>query len=216
MSAVNSPNPAPQLQFFGKITANVTHELNNVLGLVDQTTGLVDDLIAAGKVGDPEVAAKLARLAERLHSHCRRGVEWVKRLNTFAHTVDEPHRQFDLKEVVENLTALCRRVAAMHKLELSWADSAESVPFMGNPFLVQSAVFQMLLAAMEQAPAGSVLTVRVGRGEEDTWAAVQWEKAPGQTFARGAPIETAAGEVQFNTGDGGAEFRLVLRRLGSP
>jgi len=38
-----------EIAFFGRITAGVTHELKNVLAIVNESSGLMQDLLALSK-----------------------------------------------------------------------------------------------------------------------------------------------------------------------
>jgi len=76
------------LVFFGTLTASVTHELNNVLSIIDQTRGLLEDLAvgaASGRAIDP---ARLETIATRIDRQVRKGVEIMSCLNRFAHSLD--------------------------------------------------------------------------------------------------------------------------------
>ena len=42
-----------ELSFFGTISASVSHELNNVLSIINEYAGLLDDLVTADKKGIP-------------------------------------------------------------------------------------------------------------------------------------------------------------------
>ncbi|MBL7192196.1 hypothetical protein ISS30_10950, partial [bacterium] len=42
----------------------------------------------------------------------------IKRLNTFAHSVDDPVRQFDLVQLVDNFIRLAQRLASLKRVNL--------------------------------------------------------------------------------------------------
>ena len=162
------------MQFFGKIAASVTHELNNVLGLIDETAGLIDDLLGAGKAGDAALSVKLERITERIHAHSARGVDCVKRLNAFVHTVDEPLQAFDLAQVTGNLAALSGRFASMRKMQLTCRPHPGPVMITSNPFRVQQIVFAILILAMNVSKPRTVICLETGGIDAGGWVGVEW------------------------------------------
>ena len=72
------------LAFFGAITASVSHELNNVISIVYQTAGLLNDLLAGAQRGRPISDERLEQIAIRIGEQTERGAAIIKRLNAFA------------------------------------------------------------------------------------------------------------------------------------
>jgi len=55
------------LAFFGAITASISHELNNVIAIIDQSAGLLNDLLAGAQYGRPITNEKLERISKKNH-----------------------------------------------------------------------------------------------------------------------------------------------------
>ncbi|MBU0519540.1 hypothetical protein KKA00_06055 [bacterium] len=129
-----------ELTFFGQITASVTHEMNNVIGIIEQVAGLLEDLavgVEYGRAIDPE---KLKGISARIITQTERGTDLIKRLNYFAHTVDEPVCDCEMDELLQNLVDLCQRFAILQKGSLE----AELTPYLTvrtNPFVLEQVVF---------------------------------------------------------------------------
>jgi C4-dicarboxylate-specific signal transduction histidine kinase len=136
------------LAFFGAITASVSHELNNVISIVNQTAGLLDDLLIGAREGRPIKNERLERMAESFKNQTDRGVGIIRRLNKFAHSADEPLREYDINEVAENLIALTRRLANLKKAELEFRPADHPVNLVGNPFLAQQVLFLAIRLAL--------------------------------------------------------------------
>ncbi|MEJ2737106.1 MAG: histidine kinase dimerization/phospho-acceptor domain-containing protein, partial [Anaerolineae bacterium] len=133
-----------ELAFFGAITASVSHELNNVISIIDQTAGLLQDLLAGAREDQPIPNERLQRIADSVAAQTDRGVRIIKRLNTFAHSVDDPVKEFEINPTVENLVALARRFASLKRVELE-AKLPDTPPKVtNNPFRVQQALFTCL------------------------------------------------------------------------
>ncbi len=151
------------LAFSGAITASVTHELNNVYSIIDQTIGLLEDLLVSANPDRPIPNERLERITEKIQAQTQRGVGIIKRLNTFAHSVDEPESEFEVNQLVENLVELSRRFANLKKVELDVSYYSEPVTVRNNPFLLQQALFLCLKQALENSQEGVRITVSIDK-----------------------------------------------------
>lgn len=159
--------------FFGAITASVSHELNNVIAIVDQTGGLLQDMIAARERGTAIDADRLARAAESVRQQAARGLGIIRRLNRFAHSADEPSCAFDASEVIENLAGLCQRFAELKRVRLEFRPAPDAGKVVGSPFLLQAAVFQALRLALAAAQRDDTATVSIVPRDGDTIVRVE-------------------------------------------
>jgi hypothetical protein len=78
--------------FMGRITAGVTHEIKNVLAIIKESAGLMEDLFELSKDHAPPPREKFLRTLTRITEQVRRGVDLATNLNEFAHTSDESGR----------------------------------------------------------------------------------------------------------------------------
>ncbi len=138
-----------ELEFFGRITASVSHEMNNVISIIDQVSGLLEDHLAAAESGMEIKPEQLARVHGKIQAQTARGVEIIRRLNKFAHSVDDPVCDFDLNVVLENLAGICDRFATLNRVVLLREWSPQEIPMTNSPFLVQQAVYYLLRYTFE-------------------------------------------------------------------
>lgn len=153
------------LAFFGAITASVSHELNNVISIIDQSAGLLDDLLYGAQSGNPIPNERLQLIADRVSNQTQRGVSIIKRLNTFAHSVDDPIREFEINTLLKNLTDLCQRFADMKKVRLEVRLLEEPVNITNSPFLVQQALYLYLRRVLSASNPDDTITVSTESGE---------------------------------------------------
>lgn len=154
------------MAFFGAITASVSHELNNVISIVDQTAGLLRDMIAAEARGTPLSIERLADAANSIQRQTERGLEIIRRLNRFAHSADDPLAEFDVQEGLVNLVQLCQRLADMKLVRLTLASPQEPLRLVGSSCYLQAAVFMALRAALESVQRNDTIQVSA-RAEGD-------------------------------------------------
>jgi C4-dicarboxylate-specific signal transduction histidine kinase len=140
------------LAFFGAVTAGQSHEITNVLNIINELAGLQNDLLWGVERGRPMSPAKLKEIADKVQTQVSRGENIIRNINRFAHSVDIPVAMFDLRELLERVTFFAQRPANLQKVRLERDFPAETVSIENSPFGVQQAVFvsiEIALAAAE-------------------------------------------------------------------
>lgn len=147
------------LAFFGAITASVSHELNNVMAIIDQNNGLMADLLLSAKPEHPVSSERLQRITEGISSQIERGVHIIKRLNSFAHSVDDPIREFDLVQLIDNFIKLAQRLASLKKVTLESQHDVTEVKIQNSPFLLQQVLFLSIQRLLAMSQPGNLIKV---------------------------------------------------------
>ncbi len=147
------------VKFFGVITASVTHELNNVISIIEQTGGLLDDMVAGEEQGIPISTTRLGTVSKQIQKQTQRGLEIIRRLNHFAHATDAVSMEFDVNAMMANLIDLSRRLAERRNVSLDFQSASQSMTIRGQPFTVQRAVFGALMTMVDHAIDRSAITI---------------------------------------------------------
>jgi len=153
------------LAFFGKIGADVTHEMRNVLSIVGENAGLLDDQLALAENGKSLDHENLKKLSARITRQVARGTRTMERFSRFAHAADEEAASSDMTAITETVAVLAERhvVLAGCTLEADLPD--EAIRVTANPFSLQHAVFSAIELILESLENGQVVTVKlVSRG----------------------------------------------------
>jgi C4-dicarboxylate-specific signal transduction histidine kinase len=138
------------LAFLGSVTASFSHEINNVMAIIAELAGLMEDLLRVADQGHPPQLERIRGISERIGTQVKRGEEMIKRLNRFAHTMDEPVKTIDMTHLLEDLIALSERPRTRRRARLETRFPEETILLVSNPFLLQQAVFscmELVLAA---------------------------------------------------------------------
>jgi signal transduction histidine kinase len=183
------------LAFFGAITASVSHELNNVLSIIDQIAGLLEDQLATVRTGQPLRPERLQDIHGRIQKQTQRGIEIIRSLNRFAHSVDVPCCEFELADTLRNLLALTDRLAQLRRVRLEATYPPQALRMTGNPFLVQQAVFVGLRTFLTAAEPQTVIEIALGRSGDQARIEICGPAAVGAT-AQAAGEPAAAGLQQ--------------------
>ena len=117
-----------QVAFFGKITAGITHEMKNVLAIIRESSGLMEDIMSISPEAVIKHQEKIQNSLARIKDQIKRGVELTDRLNKFAHSTDETIAKIDLQEAVEHLTTLAQRFARLKNVVLKTGPAEEADP----------------------------------------------------------------------------------------
>lgn len=147
------------LLFFGKVSASISHEMKNVLAIINENAGLLEDLSFAARKGSSLDPERLDRVAGNFNKQIRRADTILKNLSTFAHSVDQFNAQVDLYELVRLVANLAGRPAAMRKITLETVQPPEPVHLAGNPFLLENLVWLCLEYAIAATSADRTLTL---------------------------------------------------------
>jgi signal transduction histidine kinase len=152
-----------ELAFFGRIGADISHDMRNVLAVIGQYAGLQGDLLALAKRRKPPDCEKLKELCAKIVAQVRRGTEAMDRFSRFAHAADEETASFDLTALADTVTALAQRQAKLARCRLEAELPGEAVPMRASPFRVQHAVFSAVWLMLGALDKGEVLTIRLLR-----------------------------------------------------
>lgn len=129
------------LAFFGALAASVSHELNNVLAIINEHSGLIDDVAEAARHGVAPDPDKLKRISAKISRQIERGKDLIKRLNRFAHSADREVTSFDLNSLLDDIANLTQRIAGLKGIQIVFKPAAAPIAIESNPFCLQQAVF---------------------------------------------------------------------------
>lgn len=153
------------LQFFGRVSASVSHEIKNVFAVINESAGLIEDFTLMAERGMPIQPERLQKAANAIQGQIRRGDTIVRNMNAFAHSTDEPVREVNLNDALELTVALATRLADMRQIGLTIGDSSP-VSLSANPFDLTQLLHSSFTAAFDSMEAGDTLVVSVKETDE--------------------------------------------------
>ena len=77
------------LAFFGSIVAGQSHEVTNVLSVINELAGLQGDILGNAGAGQPPDIERLKQVVQKIRNQVQRGEIIIRSINRFAHTVDD-------------------------------------------------------------------------------------------------------------------------------
>ncbi len=144
------------LAFFGKVNASISHELKNILAIISEAAGLLQDLTEMVTRGQKIELEMLKTCSQDIIEEIQRGFTTIKQMNTFSHSADDPIKKVNLVDVVDLIIALGEFLSFGCKVRF---DSVpEAAPMVSTcPFRLQNLIYQALAFAFESAgPDGQI------------------------------------------------------------
>jgi C4-dicarboxylate-specific signal transduction histidine kinase len=145
------------VQFFGKVAASISHEIKNVLAIINENAGLLEDICVMAERGKPIDPTRLKRLSGSVKDQIRRADCIMTVMNRFAHSVDEASVSIDVSEVAQLLVSLSARFVAMRGVVLQVAKPAGPVAITTFPFVLLNLLWLCLDYAMAVVGPGKTI-----------------------------------------------------------
>jgi signal transduction histidine kinase len=123
------------LAFFGKVNASISHELKNILAIISEAAGLLQDLTDMAAKGQKIELEMLTTCSQDIVEEIQRGFATIKQMNTFSHSMDEPVKKVNLADVVDLMIALSKF--------LSFACTVRFDPLPEEPAVVSTCAFRL-------------------------------------------------------------------------
>ncbi|HEX9887659.1 MAG TPA: hypothetical protein VGA70_14270 [Longimicrobiales bacterium] len=218
-----------EAEFIARITASATHELRNVLAIVEESAGPLDDLIHASAPGAAPDRERLLRATKRITTQVARGTELLTRLSGLAHCRDRPQASGDLRYAVDQAVYFSGPIARRRRQSVAADTGEEPVCADVDPLRLQMALLGVTECCVERLPEEATLRLRPYRLGAGAGVAVSAEKegAALATSLRGAAgwerlsealeaLGAAWDEDDPGSGTGGADEagRIGCLRLG--
>jgi signal transduction histidine kinase len=155
------------IRFFGETTASVSHEIKNCLAIMNESAGLLQDLVLLSRKGKPLDPERIDRIAAQISVQIKRADAIVKNMNSFAHSTDVPEKSIDMGEILSLAMTLARRSAVNQGIAIRFTPPQEKIIAVTHPFFFLHAIRQCLDFAMKTVGPEKVVEVMMQAGEGD-------------------------------------------------
>lgn len=154
------------LQFFRKMSASISHEIKNVLAIINENAGLLEDFTLMADRGLPIDPARLKVLAETVLKQVNRANGIINNMNRFAHSIDKTFTTVDLNEIIALLITLTDRLAAMRSVSMEPKLSEKPVEIRTSPFFLMNLLWLFLDFSMAASITGKCIKLVTEKTEE--------------------------------------------------
>ncbi|MFC1661761.1 hypothetical protein ACFL3S_09970 [Gemmatimonadota bacterium] len=150
----------PEATFLAIMTASATHEVRNVLAIIKESAGLIEDLMWSCRNKGVLDEEKVSRTVDRIDTQVKRGAELLTNLNRLSHTLDQDLATVDLNEEIHLLAFLCQRLARKNGCQISAEPGAQEVKATVHPLRLHMALFTAMECCLDRFPEGVSVTLR--------------------------------------------------------
>ncbi len=143
----------------GRMAANVAHEINNPLAIINEKAGLIQDLTIFKQkyTGD----AKLAALVESILISVRRAGKITKRLLTFARHLEGTVETVQVEQIIREVLSFLEKAAEYSNIQIRVQASPETPPIEGDRGKLQQILLNIINNAFAAMEKGGLLDIQV-------------------------------------------------------
>ncbi|MGA7144126.1 MAG: hypothetical protein WBY47_06435 [Desulfobacterales bacterium] len=145
--------------FFGRITAGITHEIKNVLAIIQESSGLMEDVLDVTENNAFPHKDKFIKSLDRIHRQIQRGIDITTSLNWFAHSPDRSPASLDLNETAQQMVLLLSRFARLKNVVLETSPSDPPIVITSDPVSLEMALFESIEILLKAINTGGKITL---------------------------------------------------------
>ena len=153
------------LRFFGQISASVSHEFKNVLAIINENAGLMEDIILMEEKGLPLDPEKFGRLTAAIGKQVRRADGIVRNMNRFAHSADKQAELISINATLSLLIDLTKRMLDIRGVSVKLIPAADEAAITTNPFSLENLVWRCIDFTANNLAPGGTLEITVEKTE---------------------------------------------------
>jgi signal transduction histidine kinase len=157
------------LQFYSKVSAAISHDIKNVLAIINENAGLMDDFTLMANQGVPIDPERLKTLSAMITKQVGRANEIATHISRLAHSLDKPVDVVDLNETLRLLTTLTSRLSQMRNVTVDISALSHTVKVESSPFFLMTLLWLLLDCA---TTAGEVTSIAIAAENREDGARI--------------------------------------------
>jgi nitrogen fixation/metabolism regulation signal transduction histidine kinase len=205
-----------ELACFGRIAADVGHDIRNVLSIIGENAGLLDDLLAAAEHGKRLDYETLKRIAASITRQAKNGTGIMDEFSRFAHAADPQPPAADLTALAGTVAALAQRQARLAGCTLQAELPDEAIRVRANPFSLQHVLFSAVQVILECVESGAAATLKLAAQGPAAAVSVTGKAAceegelPGRISTLAEPLEELQASVETSCKEGVVSLIMTI------
>lgn len=154
------------LQAFTEIFATISHELKNTLAIINENSGLLEDLIMIS--GDTIESNRVQAATDSIQKQVNRSDIIIKTMNRFAHSADKVISTTPVIQLLTDVVKLTERKAAGVELSII-IESDDSYAITGELPIIEALTYYILAGAYSSnVGEEKTLTITVSETDKST------------------------------------------------
>lgn len=210
-----------QIESFGRLIAGFAHDMKNHLGIIRESNGLMDDLIAMGTLDeDDKMVERLKKSIVAIERRVVISANMLHHLSGLAHRPDTPYSSFLVNDLIKEEYVFLERFSRLKQVAVV-LELGEAIPAVYNdPALLQHILYRLYTLCLTQLETDHTLTILT---EQEGHDMVITFRVPGSSqmgFRKlldnslHAAIEKLAGKIEIDaTENDPINIRLIFSSL---
>jgi signal transduction histidine kinase len=153
------------VRFFGNVVASISHEIKNVMAIINEKAGLLKDLTLMAQKGISLDMNRIQSIADDVKVQIKRGDAIIKNMNKFAHSIDEVIQEVTLNDLTGLMTSLSERFASRFGATLIFMPAQEGLTIRTQPFLLEFILWECIKIALERCGEDKTITIAVEKSD---------------------------------------------------
>ncbi|MCP4748987.1 MAG: hypothetical protein GY874_23075 [Desulfobacteraceae bacterium] len=177
-------NDQQDIAFFGKMVAASTHEIKNVLAVIKESSGLMEDFLKLSGDSPSPYHEKLLSTLTIIINQIQRGTGIMNHLNRFAHLTDNPNERINIGDVLDIFLSLSTRFSRNKNIMLTIRPVSVDVTLDIHPLKLLMMLFSLLECALETLPPSTQIFFEVQKSHAGVvvWLSIQTDLSRRQHF----------------------------------
>jgi signal transduction histidine kinase len=175
-----------EVALIGRITAGMTHEIKNVLAIIKESSGLLQDILRLSKGGAVPKPEQIGKVASRIQAQVGRGDALLSSLNWLAHSMSDRSSSVEIGDLSAQIVNLMQRFARLKQVELAAQPGDRDLTIETDlPRLLLVLVNCIEYCLSTASPKGR-LVLRAGGGGEEATLEIATDSLEGSETAHGS------------------------------
>ena len=132
------------LSFIGQVLSIFSHEINNHLAILQESVGLIGDLVELGKASSRKDLKEILKITRSIKDQIEQTTYFCNKLNGFGHGMEKPLSAFNIHKSIEELMILLRRFINQRMIYLEKDFTANMPLIYSNPLKIQFLIFCLI------------------------------------------------------------------------
>ncbi|QWR78021.1 hypothetical protein [Candidatus Magnetomonas plexicatena] len=149
-----------RLRFIAKILSLYTHEIKNHMAIINESVGLIGDIVEFSDDSSQIDFEQILELAQKTRTQIKASSQFTSFLNHFAHRMDTDVSSFGVNEALEELIVLLSKAAAQHSVAIVTEFEPAVKHVFNNPSLFQFLIFLLLYKTIIAAKPDETINIK--------------------------------------------------------
>jgi signal transduction histidine kinase len=209
-----------EVALIGRLIAGMTHETKNVLAIIKESSGLLQDILRMKKSKGVDQAEQIEKAAVRIKAQVARGADQLATLNWLAHSMSDRSTSIGVNELCSGVVNLTQRFARLKQVELELQPADEEVTIEADVVGLLFALTTCIEFSLPREPAKGRLVLRAGSTGREAILTIAGGSAEGpeRTGTAGAgagPLPAELSDLEPVLGPLGARVTFADAGAGS-